>query len=122
MTASDRARVASADPPQQRPRRKFHAPHRPHSAFNGCNPAKATEAVSPVDDPSDIAGVSGADRTADQCAWPIGDPQSPDFGFCGEETVEGRSYCARHMMRAYDKIDWRPTPGARAPLPSWRRR
>lgn len=34
------------------------------------------------------------------CRWPIGDPKSPDFGFCGDYRVPGRSYCAVHVKRA----------------------
>lgn len=30
------------------------------------------------------------------CKWPIGDPKSPDFSFCGRHT-EGR-YCAAHAQ------------------------
>lgn len=38
------------------------------------------------------------DRT---CRWPIGDPRSPDFLFCGATTREGKPYCAAHWARAY---------------------
>lgn len=38
--------------------------------------------------------------TADRCRWPIGDPQSPEFHFCGCET-EVQPYCAAHRERAY---------------------
>lgn len=39
--------------------------------------------------------------TDDTCRWPVGDPQSPDFFFCGGRVAEGKSYCACHMARAY---------------------
>ena len=29
-----------------------------------------------------------------QCSWPIGEPESEDFRFCGKEVVPGRPYCA----------------------------
>ncbi|AKR55725.1 GcrA cell cycle regulator [Devosia sp. H5989] len=35
------------------------------------------------------------------CKFPIGDPQSPDFGFCGKERLPGRPYCSDHCHRAY---------------------
>ncbi len=36
------------------------------------------------------------------CRWPIGDPRSDDFHFCGHRKVAGMSYCAMHAARAYD--------------------
>ncbi len=35
------------------------------------------------------------------CRWPIGDPQRPDFHFCGSRPVPGLPYCQRHAVRAY---------------------
>lgn len=38
-----------------------------------------------------------------QCSWPIGDPESEDFRFCGQKVVPGRPYCAYHCAKAYVK-------------------
>lgn len=38
---------------------------------------------------------------ASHCRWPIGDPQSPDFAFCGGRALEGVPYCAGHTRIAY---------------------
>ena len=35
------------------------------------------------------------------CAWPYGDPQDDDFGFCGQKKDGKTSYCAEHNKRAY---------------------
>ena len=35
------------------------------------------------------------------CRWPIGEPRSPDFHFCGERQLEGRPYCALHWGMAF---------------------
>jgi GcrA cell cycle regulator len=35
------------------------------------------------------------------CHWPIGDPSSPDFFFCGGKVLTGLPYCARHARVAY---------------------
>lgn len=35
------------------------------------------------------------------CRWPHGDPQSPEFSFCGCDVVEGLPYCAEHAKIAY---------------------
>src|SRR5262249_56418701 len=39
-----------------------------------------------------------ADR---QCRWPIGDPASTDFLFCGNDSINGFTYCLGHARMAY---------------------
>ncbi len=39
--------------------------------------------------------------TEQTCRWPIGDPGSSDFFFCGGNTVGGLPYCAYHARLAY---------------------
>jgi GcrA cell cycle regulator len=34
------------------------------------------------------------------CRWPIGDPQSVDFHFCGEPKQDGHPYCEKHVRSA----------------------
>jgi GcrA cell cycle regulator len=46
------------------------------------------------------------DLTNTTCRWPVGDPQSPEFFFCGAPGADcesGRPYCALHSSRAYDR-------------------
>jgi GcrA cell cycle regulator len=38
------------------------------------------------------------------CSWPIGEPNEPNFHFCGEPIVEGKPYCASHCAKAYVKV------------------
>jgi GcrA cell cycle regulator len=42
-----------------------------------------------------------------QCRWPISSPGATDFCFCGNEPVDGLSYCLGHARIAYR------TPGRR---------
>src|SRR6201993_4322320 len=35
------------------------------------------------------------------CHWPVGDPASPDFFFCGGKEIAGLPYCAAHSRVAY---------------------
>jgi GcrA cell cycle regulator len=35
------------------------------------------------------------------CRWPIGDPGSPEFFFCGGDTANELPYCAYHSRVAY---------------------
>jgi len=46
----------------------------------------------------------------DKCHWPIGDPGTPDFFFCGGKTIEGLPYCAYQPV-ADRRRDKRPMRG-----------
>lgn len=36
-----------------------------------------------------------------QCRWPIGDPDSDKFHFCGQNVFAGKPYCYEHCRHAY---------------------
>ena len=40
---------------------------------------------------------------AHHCKFPIGDPRSAGFTFCGEGRIVGRPYCVMHLRIAYHK-------------------
>ena len=35
------------------------------------------------------------------CKWPIGDPSSDEFHFCGNKVADGLPYCSTHARMAY---------------------
>lgn len=39
--------------------------------------------------------------TEDTCHWPVGDPGSADFYFCGGKSLSGLPYCGHHSRIAY---------------------
>lgn len=45
--------------------------------------------------------VSLLDARPRQCRWPLGDPRSADFKFCGRGTVMGMSWCEHHARKGY---------------------
>ena len=45
-----------------------------------------------------------------QCKWPIGDPASEDFHFCGQPTSAGKPYCAYHSQLAFQPSTTRREP------------
>ncbi len=45
----------------------------------------------------------------EDCRWPIGDPQTAGFHFCGKPKQEGHPYCESHVRRA-------STPGRPRPM------
>ena len=42
-----------------------------------------------------------ANLKPNQCRWPIGDPDSENFHFCGELVFVGKPYCYEHCKQAY---------------------
>lgn len=38
------------------------------------------------------------------CQWPIGEPRTKEFHFCGKPVIENRPYCAEHLSRAMTKV------------------
>ncbi|HRY06541.1 MAG TPA: GcrA family cell cycle regulator [Hyphomicrobiaceae bacterium] len=50
------------------------------------------------------------------CRWPIGDPQHPDFHFCGKTKVAGLPYCEFHARRAYQPPQARRRDTTPAPV------
>jgi GcrA cell cycle regulator len=58
------------------------------------------------------------------CRWPLGDPRSGDFAYCGLQPVDGQSYCAGHCRMAYRlpqaRQSTRERQGPRTLANSWR--
>ncbi|MBN9601236.1 MAG: GcrA family cell cycle regulator [Afipia sp.] len=53
--------------------------------------------------------------TEETCHWPVGDPSSPEFFFCGGKSLASLPYCAHHSRIAYqpasDRRRSQPKPG-----------
>lgn len=80
----------------EKKRRKFNP--RPNKPPRPPQPANL-ELMKPK--PGDVVRVKSlAELSPDQCRWPIGDPGTPEFGFCGAKKVRGKSYCACHVKRS----------------------
>jgi GcrA cell cycle regulator len=47
------------------------------------------------------------------CRWPIGDPSSTDFFFCGGKALTSLPYCAHHSRIAYQPAGDRRRPPAK---------
>ena len=43
----------------------------------------------------------------DTCRWPIGDPATPEFFFCGGKPLTGLPYCGYHSRVAYQPANER---------------
>src|SRR5262249_2045464 len=49
-------------------------------------------------------GVAVTKAGERHCRWPVGDPRSPDFRFCGCMAYEGLPYCIDHARVAYQNV------------------
>ncbi len=49
-------------------------------------------------------GIAVTKASERHCRWPIGDPRSPDFRFCGCNAYEGLPYCIDHARMAYQNV------------------
>ena len=70
-------------------------------------PAWVANARPYVDNPLLDAGIPLRQRrsllelSGRTCRWPVGDPSSSVFFFCGAKPVRNKPYCAAHCARAY---------------------
>jgi hypothetical protein len=69
------------------------------------DPAPEQSALAPTKavtlaDPDLTTAEKVCAHTSKACRWPCGDPEQPDFHFCGNPVAE-KSYCALHRAIAY---------------------
>lgn len=48
--------------------------------------------------------VALVDLRDSMCRWPIGDPTTAEFGFCGASAPSALPYCAHHCQIAYQPV------------------
>ena len=46
-------------------------------------------------------GVTIMELREFMCRWPLGDPTTPEFRYCGTQALMGLPYCAHHAQIAY---------------------
>ena len=71
--------------------------HRPAPSFPMTAPAPAPEPVALAVSQR----VTIMDLRESMCRWPMGDPTSPEFRFCGGRAIAGLPYCTHHAQIAY---------------------
>ncbi|MBU0779356.1 GcrA family cell cycle regulator [Loktanella salsilacus] len=67
--------------------------------------------------PEALAKVNEVEKTAKRiglmeltektCKWPVGDPATPDFWFCGLPSQQGKPYCEAHVGVAFQPMSSR---------------
>jgi len=67
-------------------------------------PAPRPVVVAPAPTPAP-SPVRAFPRTSNRsCCWPLGEPGTPEFRFCGGESILGKPYCAEHAAIAYVRV------------------
>ncbi|MCQ9154145.1 GcrA family cell cycle regulator [Acidomonas methanolica] len=113
MTNAPRPQAAPPRPVETEPKRtppRPAAPARP-PAEAARPPSSEAEIIAASLRPMvrSITGESSVRRGA-ACCWPIGDPGTPGFHFCGAKPLPGKPYCAEHAALAYVKLRDRRDP------------
>ena len=90
---------ATFRPTRPRPAQPTQAPSAPRR-IEAVQPRPAAPAQVPAPMP-DLPGTATVMTLgAHRCKWPIGDPSSNEFSFCGRRSSEG-VYCVEHARVAY---------------------
>lgn len=75
------------------------------------NEADALPEIAPAPPPEPILSAkeraSVLNLTEHTCKWPIGDPGSKNFHFCGARSKPGNPYCEVHVTQAYQPTEKR---------------
>jgi GcrA cell cycle regulator len=103
---SGRAKSSSGVPRQRKPRAHMLRVSRP--ASRGANALALSYDMEQEPEPEVIENIIplGQRRTLlelneDTCRWPIGDPATTDFFFCGGKPLNALPYCHYHSRVAY---------------------
>jgi GcrA cell cycle regulator len=110
-------RAKPAQPAQRQRRVRPQTPSRPTMPAVRGNTALATQAAPdlrpqaeplPETLPDNVVPIaqrcSILQLNESTCRWPVGDPSSADFYFCGAKSQTGVPYCAHHARIAYQPV------------------
>ncbi len=67
-------------------------------------PARAEERADNPEPRLQAASNAAPRRRGLTCCWPLGEPGTKGFHFCGGEPTQGKPYCAEHAALAYVKL------------------
>ena len=102
--------------PSQPQRTTFKAPRAPRPAISSSPaPRRAIEPAMPAHHlpapslaPEEPGTATVLTLGAHMCKWPIGDPASDSFTFCGRRSDREGPYCAEHARVAYQPQQKKP--------------
>jgi GcrA cell cycle regulator len=83
------------------------APAMPAASFGAPQPVATLEPPAAEQELSDDVVIPFSERVTimelreSMCRWPLGDPTTPEFRFCGQRSPAGVPYCSHHARVAY---------------------
>jgi GcrA cell cycle regulator len=93
-------------PSAPRPSRRAARPMMPRPSPMMAGTAIATRP--PVERPAPVVAMRPPPQPLrlgnSACCWPLGDPGTPGFRFCGAQALLGKPYCAEHAALAYVRV------------------
>ena len=112
---SGRAKAPSSAMPRPRkprpPSQMFRAPQRPMMRGNTALATMPSYDYDPEPEPEVIENIIPMGQRCtllqlndDKCHWPIGDPGSTEFFFCGGKPIDSLPYCSYHSRLAYQPV------------------
>jgi GcrA cell cycle regulator len=113
------APVAAPEPPQDEVEVEEEEPaptYTPKPIIPAGQPLPPQPSANEID-PEALANVREVEKTAMRltlleltektCKWPVGDPATPDFWFCGLPVKPGKPYCEAHVAVAFQPMSTR---------------
>jgi GcrA cell cycle regulator len=103
-------RARTATPGSTAPKKPSHQPQTVGATAlkADIDPVPVVEAKPSVEPIADLVPISQRASiltlTERTCKWPIGDPATDDFYFCGRQSDAGVPYCAHHCKIAYQPV------------------
>ncbi len=92
-------REESDGTPRSAPPRRVVGPTLPPLAAAASSPARSEASA-----PRVVPASSSPGPRAQSCCWPLGEPGTASFHFCGAGALPGKPYCAEHAAVAYVKL------------------
>ena len=95
------AKIEARRAPPLSPPDSWRAP----AAIRTTMPVPATRPIMPAGEPPlPIRVVPPTSGRSSACCWPLGDPGTQSFHFCGCASLPGKPYCPDHAQLAYVKV------------------
>ncbi|MDE6481756.1 MAG: GcrA cell cycle regulator [Alphaproteobacteria bacterium] len=88
-------------PKKETPKKEVAAPKEAKAAAPRVASSKTTNKTLAMHQRIIQHSLEMANLKPNQCRWPIGDPDSEHFHFCGEQVFVGKPYCYEHCKQAY---------------------
>jgi GcrA cell cycle regulator len=108
--------IAAAPEPSTEPERPVNVTHIRKAIVPAGQPLPPQPSANEIS-PEALAKVSEVEKSAKRltlmeltertCKWPIGDPATPDFWFCGLPAQQGKPYCDAHVSVAFQPMSSR---------------